>query len=74
MTKLEMVLERIRQLPQERQDAIALEMEFLLEDESEAPVLTPEQEAELDSRLNDSAREYVSHDEVRAYFEKKFGR
>lgn len=36
--------------------------------------LTPEQEAELARRLADPDREVVSHEDVAAYFEKKYGR
>jgi hypothetical protein len=73
MTKLEMVLERVRQLPQSRQDEIAKEVEFLLDHEGGESLLTPEQEAELGRRLADPARKFVSHEEVGAYFQKKYG-
>ena len=74
MTKLDLVLERIRQLPQERQDMMAVEMEFWLDHDDGASHLTAEQEAELNRRLSDPDRKYISHQEVGAYFEKKYGR
>lgn len=74
MTKLDLVLARIRQLPQEQQEHIASEIEFMLDHEPADYALTPEQEAELARRLADPNREYVSHDDVGKYFEKKFGR
>ena len=73
MTKLDLVLERIRQLPQDRQDAIATDLEILLKDEDTSP-LTPEQWAELERRLADPNTTYISHEELVAEFEKKYGR
>lgn len=73
MSKLDLVLERIRKLPPERQDMIAMEMELWL-DHDASPRLSDEQEAELARRLADSGRKYVSHEEVAAQFEKKYGR
>lgn len=73
MTKLELVLEKIRQLPQDRQDAIAADIEILLSDEEAAP-LSDEQWAELQRRLADPNKTYVSHDELMAEFEAKYGR
>lgn len=74
MTKLDLVIERVRQLPQERQDAIAAELEFILDHDDGESVLTDEQDAELARRLADPNRKYLSHEEVGAYFEKKYGR
>jgi hypothetical protein len=74
MTKLEAVLERVRQLPPDRQDAIALELEFMLTHGEAVFQLTPEQEAELERRLADAGRKYISHEDVAAHFEKKYGR
>jgi hypothetical protein len=51
MTKLELVLERIRQLPPERQEALALEMEFWLDFDGGESALTPEQWAEMERRM-----------------------
>ncbi|MFT3729527.1 MAG: hypothetical protein QM759_17020 [Terricaulis sp.] len=73
MTKLEAVLERIRQLPPDQQDYFAIELEFMLAHPGEAPQLTPEQDAELVRRLTDPDRRYLSHSDVESYFEKKYG-
>ena len=75
MTKLDLVLTRIRQLPPDKQEAMAVEMEFMLDhDEDESSLLTDEQRAELDRRLADPNPEYIPHEEVVAEFEKKYGR
>jgi len=68
MSKLDAVLERIRQLPQDRQDAIAVDLEFMLEDEEKGPLLTDEQWAELERRLADPNPDYIPHEEVVAAF------
>lgn len=76
MTKLDLVLERIRKLPEDRQEALALEMEFWLDFDAceDSLPLSQEQEAELARRLADPETKYVSHEEVGAYFEQKYGR
>jgi|GEM_PF-1741433 len=74
MTKLDLVLARLRDLPPDRQEVIAVEIEFMLDHDTREPVLTPEQEAELARRLGDPDRKYVSHDDVAAHFEAKYGR
>jgi hypothetical protein len=74
MTKLDLVLARIKELPPERQDLIAVEIEFILDQGLSANPLTPEQEAELDRRLADPNKKYVSHEDVAAFFDKKYGR
>lgn len=51
MTKLDLVLERIRQLPPERQDALALEMEFWLEFDAGRTAVSPEHWAEMERRM-----------------------
>lgn len=66
MTKLDAVLERIRQLPQDRQDALAVDMELWLEEESEGSLLTDEQWAEIEAALAEVNEETVTHDEVMA--------
>ncbi|MEZ5960058.1 MAG: hypothetical protein R3C30_06470 [Hyphomonadaceae bacterium] len=74
MTKLDLVLARLKQLPADRQEALAAEIEFLLEDDGRQTVLTPEQRAELTRRLADPNPDYAAHEDVVAAFEKKFGR
>lgn len=63
MTKLDLVIERIRQLPQAEQDVIIAEMEFLLEHGSES-LLTDEQWAEVDAALADKDEPSAPHDDV----------
>ena len=74
MTKLDLVVERIRQLPPDRQEAMAVEMEFLLRDEGSGNLLTDEQWAEVQSELDDPNPELIPHEQVVTEFEKKFGR
>jgi putative addiction module component (TIGR02574 family) len=73
MTKLEAVFERLRQLPQAEQDLIIADIEAVLNVGVESP-LSEAQQAELERRLADTDKKYVSHDEVVARFEQKFGR
>lgn len=52
MTKLDLALARISKLPPERQEAIAVQLEWLLDDEeSGESVLTDEQWAEVEREL-----------------------
>jgi hypothetical protein len=74
MTRLDLVLERVRGLPQAQQDAIAAELEALLNPAARAFQLTPAQELELARRLADRGKQYVAHEDVAAQFEHKFGR
>lgn len=74
MTKLELVLERIRQLPQDRQDAIAADLETLLWDEQQETLLTDEQWAEVEAELANPNQEFIPHEQIVAEFEKKYGR
>jgi hypothetical protein len=64
MTKLDLLMERVRQLPEERQELIAAELEFMLEHDGDDLGLTEQQERELERRLADPDKEYVSHEEV----------
>ncbi len=69
MTKLlEQAIERLRALPSERQDAAAELLNELIETDPSALQLTPEQQAEVKRRLTQPT-EYVSHDQVRAFFQ-----
>lgn len=74
MTKLDLVLERIRLLSPERQEAIAVDLEFLLRDEVEGSLLTDEQWADLRRRMVEPQGEPIPHEQIVAEFEKKFGR
>lgn len=64
MIKLDAVLERIRQLPQDRQDAAAAYLEFLLLDQNGSGRLTDEQWADLRKRAATDTGERISHDEI----------
>ena len=67
MTKLDHVLERVRQLPQDQQDAIAVEMEFLLEDSAEGR-LTDQQWADLRARAAEDQGPVISHEDIETEF------
>lgn len=65
MTKLDLALARIARLPPDRQEAIAAELEFLLDgEESGESLLTDEQWAEVQRRLQDVNDPLLSHEEV----------
>ena len=64
MTKLDLVLERIRKLSPERQEAIAEEIDFRLDHEEEGSLLTDEQWAEVEAALADDSEPTSSHEEV----------
>jgi hypothetical protein len=65
MSKLDRALKKLRDLPEERQEAVAQQLLWLIEDEqSGESLLTDEQWAELDRRLADPNPEYVDHDQV----------
>jgi hypothetical protein len=67
MTKLDIVLEHVRRLPQDRQDAIAAELEFLLQfPPTGKSFLTDDQWAEVEAALADVNEETASHDDVMA--------
>ncbi|MEQ1619730.1 MAG: hypothetical protein ABL883_15455 [Terricaulis sp.] len=67
MTKLDLVLERIRKLPPDRQELIAVEMEFWLEYDSGEDLLTAEQWAEMERRMA-GADDFASAAEVDGFF------
>ena len=65
MTKLDLALARIAKLPPERQEAIAVQLEWLLEDEESGESrLTAEQWAEVERRLGDETEVGIPHEEV----------
>lgn len=65
MTKIDLALARIARLPLDRQEAIAMELEYLLDgEESGESLLTDEQWAEVQRRLHDVADATLSHQEV----------
>jgi hypothetical protein len=74
MTKLDLVLERIRRLPQERQDMIALELQFMLDHGvGETSALTDEQWADIEADLANEDKEEIPHAQVVAEMRAKFG-
>ncbi len=73
MTKLDAVLERIRQLPQDRQDAIAVDMEFWLQYEAEDSLLTDEQWAEVEAELANEDDAEIPHAQVVREMRAKYG-
>lgn len=65
MTKLDLLLDRIRKLPTERQEAVAVQIDLLLDDEEGADsLLTNEQWAEVEAALADEAEPVSTHEEV----------
>ncbi|MBL8551111.1 MAG: hypothetical protein JNJ73_14080 [Hyphomonadaceae bacterium] len=68
MTKLDRVIERLRALPEDEQDRLAAEIQFLIDDADEpVSLLTSEQEAELLARLS-APDDYATDEEVEAFF------
>lgn len=62
-------IERIRSLPEERQQqAASLLLDFLEHDDAEVE-LTPEQRAEIEEALSDG-EPYASDEEVRTFFDR----
>lgn len=64
MTKLDLVLARIRQLPPEEQEALAEQIEYALDHQRSGSLLTDEQWAEVDSALADESEPTSAHEEV----------
>ena len=64
MTKLDLVLARIRQLPPEEQEALAEQIEYALDHRRSGSLLTDEQWAEVDSALADESEPISTHEEV----------
>ncbi len=64
MTKLDLVLARIRQLPPEQQEAFAAEIEYALDHRGDGSLLTDEQWAEVEAALADESEPTSAHEEV----------
>ncbi len=65
MTKLDLALARIAKLPPERQEAIAVQLEWLLDDEETGEsLLTDEQWAEVERRLREEDGDGIPHEDV----------
>jgi len=69
VTKLDLVLARLRKLPVDRQEAIAEEIDFLLESNGAESILTPEQWAQVEAALADSREPVSTHEDVFARLE-----
>ena len=65
--RLERAIAKLRKLPAERQDEAAALLLSVVEEDADAPRLTPQQAAEVERRLGEAPR-YAPHDEVRAFF------
>ncbi|HYD89387.1 MAG TPA: hypothetical protein VEA80_18050 [Vitreimonas sp.] len=66
MTKLDLVLARLKELPPDRQDMIAVEIEFMLDHPE--PLLTDEQRAELRRRAEEEQGDPIPHEDIVAEF------
>ena len=65
MTKLALVLARIRQLPPEQQEALAAEIEFALDSQiASGSLLTDEQWSDVESALADESEPTSTHEAV----------
>ncbi|MCR6646457.1 MAG: hypothetical protein NVV62_19045 [Terricaulis sp.] len=71
MTKLDLVLARIRQLPPERQEAVALYIDLILQDEESGSVFTDEEWADIEPTL-DEGGPTMSHEEFAAEIRSKY--
>lgn len=70
MTKLDLVLARIRKLPPERREALAAEIDFRLDSEEGGSVFTDEEWALIAPTL-DEDQEEIAHEQVVAEFASK---
>ena len=64
MTKLDLVLARIRQLPPEQQEALAAEIEYALNSQGLESQLTDAQWAEVEGALVDDSEPVSTHEDV----------
>lgn len=71
MTKLDLLLARLRRLPTDRQDAFVEEIAFWLDCEERGSALTPEQWAEVESTLDEDDEE-IPHEQVFAELRAKY--
>ena len=73
MSKLDEVIERIRQLPPERQEAIAVEIEFALDRQTGESALSDAQWAEVEADLANEDDEEIPHAQVVREMQAKYG-
>lgn len=71
MTKLDLVLARIRQLPPEQQEAFVEQIEFALDQQGAEGLLTDEEWAEIEATLDDDRQE-IPHAQVVAEMRAKY--
>ncbi|MGD9967084.1 MAG: hypothetical protein AB7T59_11225 [Hyphomonadaceae bacterium] len=71
MTKLDLVLARIRKLPLEQQEALAEEIAFRLDHQGKASAFTDDEWAEIEPTLDDD-KEEIPHAQVVAELRAKF--
>jgi hypothetical protein len=64
MTKLDLVLARLRKLPTDRQEAIAEEIAFRLDSEEQGAILTDEQWAQVQAALADRSEPISTNEDV----------
>jgi hypothetical protein len=73
MTKLDLVLARIKQLSPERQEYIAVEIEFMLDHDDGESRLTDEQWAEVKAELANEDADEIPHAQVVREMREKYG-
>lgn len=72
MTKLDLLLDRIRKLPAERQEAVAVQIDLLLDDEEDGgSLLTDEQWADVEAALANDTEPVSTHEDVFAHLRKQ---
>jgi len=71
MTKLDLVFERIRQLPPEEQEALAFEIELRLDNAGSESALTDEEWAEIEATLDEDGEE-IPHEQVMEELRRRF--
>jgi hypothetical protein len=71
MVRFDAVIDRLRALPDDRKEAIAVQIDLMLDDDASDP-LTPEQWADLEARLDLEAAD-IPHADVVADFKARFG-
>jgi hypothetical protein len=72
VTKLDLVLARIRKLPPEQQEALAEQIEFALDSQGGGSLLTDEEWAEIEPTLDDDQAE-IPHAQIVAEMRAKYG-
>jgi hypothetical protein len=71
MTKLDLVLARLRKLPPDRQEAIAAEIDYRLDREGEGSAFSDDEWAEIEATMDDSGED-IPHEQVVAEMRARF--